>query len=205
MLLGFNRFVHLCVELGQLFVVAGHDGALGAEGVFVNLQGFQVILHLRDQVTQFRLVEMLVEIPYTKDYDAEEPPSRWSEIWDLSNWGLLFALDGEQRVGSAVVAWRTQGVNMLQGRDDLAVLWDIRVKPDFRGTSAGKALFAAAADWARERKCTEMKIETQNINVPACRFYAAIGAELWSINRFAYPDMPEETQLLWRYPLVLSV
>ena len=147
------------------------------------------------------LVETPVENPYIKDYDAEEPPSRWSENWDLSNWDLIFALDGEQRIGSALIAWRTEGVNMLQGRDDLAVLWDIRVNPGYRGTGAGKALFAAAADWARERNCVEMKIETQNINVPACRFYAAMGAELWTINRYAYPDMPEEIQLLWRYPL----
>jgi len=151
------------------------------------------------------LVEVPVPEPYTKDYDVEELPEQWQKSWDLSNWGLVFAMEGEQRIGSAVVAWQTEGVNMLQGRDDLAVLWDIRVKPDYRGSGAGRALFAAAADWARKRNCVEMKIETQNINVPACRFYAAMGAELWSINRFAYPEMPQEIQLLWRYPLDQSV
>ena len=43
-----------------------------------------------------KLVEVPVEKPYTKDYDADEPPASWQKEWDLSNWGLLFALDGEQ-------------------------------------------------------------------------------------------------------------
>ena len=46
-----------------------------------------------------------------------------------------------------------------------------------------------------------MKVETQNINVPACRFYARMGCELGTIDRFAYPDLPGETQLLWHLDL----
>ena len=52
---------------------------------------------------------------------------------------------------------------MLGGRDDLAVLWDIRVSPPERGTGVGSALFRAAEDWAGTRGCTWLKIETQNI------------------------------------------
>lgn len=47
--------------------------------------------------------------------------------------GVLSAFDGPSRVGGAVVAWRTPGADMLEGRDDLAVLWDIRVHPEYRG------------------------------------------------------------------------
>jgi len=42
-----------------------------------------------------------------------------------------------------------------------------------------------------------MMIETQNINVPACRFYSQMGCRLTAINPFAYPEFPEETQLIW--------
>ena len=64
----------------------------------------------------------------------------------------------------------------------------------------GAALFARAANWARQRGCTQLKIETQNINVPACRFYAAQGCELGVIHRHAYaghPQMADETMLIW--------
>ena len=37
------------------------------------------------------------------------------------------AFDGDRPVGGAAVAARTVGINMLTDRDDLAVLWDIRV------------------------------------------------------------------------------
>jgi len=40
-------------------------------------------------------------------------------------------------------------------------------------------------------------VETQNVNVPACRFYARMGCVLGGIHRFAYPELPGEARLLW--------
>jgi GNAT superfamily N-acetyltransferase len=85
----------------------------------------------------------------------------------------------------------------LEDRTDLAVLWDIRVAEGMRGRGLGTALFRTAEEWAREQRCRQLKVETQNINVPACRFYAKQGCVLGAIHRFAYPDFPEEAQLLW--------
>ncbi len=145
---------------------------------------------------------LLIEEPvatYIKDYDAVkgEGPSRWLRQWEISNWGILSAFDGKQRVGGAVVAWKTEGVNMLEGREDLAALWDLRVHPNYRGKGVGQRLFARALAWARERQCRRFKVETQNINVPACRFYARQGCELGAVNRYAYGDAMDEVQLLW--------
>jgi len=42
-----------------------------------------------------------------------------------------------------------------------------------------------------------MKAETQNINVPACRFYAKHGFTLGVVNRFAYQEFPDEVELVW--------
>jgi predicted GNAT family acetyltransferase len=80
------------------------------------------------------------------------------------------------------VAHRTPGVYMLEGRDDLAVLWDIRVQPVVRGHGIGHLLFEAAAATARQWQCRLLKIETQNINVAACRFYAREGCQLGGIH-----------------------
>jgi hypothetical protein len=55
--------------------------------------------------------------------------------------------------------------------------------------------------WARSRGCVELKVETQNINVPACLFYAGQGCQLRTVNRGAYPDLPHEIQLLWHKDL----
>jgi len=145
------------------------------------------------------LTETAVTDPYVKDYDAlgGAEPVRWAERFDTSNWGLICCRRDGSMVGGAAIAFNTPGVSMLGGRDDIAVLWDIRVSPGERGTGVGSALFQAAADWAAARGCGWLKIETQNVNVAACRFYQKMGCTLGAIDRFAYPELPGEVQLLW--------
>ncbi|HMF93589.1 MAG TPA: GNAT family N-acetyltransferase [Vicinamibacterales bacterium] len=147
----------------------------------------------------FDLSERRLEVPYEKDYDAiaGEGPLQWGRRFDLSNWALFLARLANRIVGAATVAFDTPGLTMLDGRRDLAVLWDIRVSPDARRQGVGRALFHGVERWAHVHGCRELKIETQNTNVPACRFYARRGCQLRAIHRAAYPDFPEEIQLLW--------
>lgn len=144
----------------------------------------------------FTLSERAVHPPYAKDYDALEGPESWARF-DLRHWGWFAARRDGRRVGAASVAFDAADVQMLGGRRDVAVLWDIRVAPEARGHGAGAALFRAAEAWAAARGCRELRIETQNINVPACRFYARMGCRLASIDPAAYPALPHEVQLLW--------
>ncbi|HHT26771.1 MAG TPA: GNAT family N-acetyltransferase [Firmicutes bacterium] len=148
-----------------------------------------------------RLIEESVQQPYVKDYDQEENPTEWLKLGDLSNWGVIAVYDGLQRVGGAVLAWNTPGIRMLDGQSDRAVLWDIRVHPDYRGKGIGRGIFSSAVEWARKRDCRLFKVETQNINVPACRLYMNQGCTLAVINSFAYPEYPDEVQLIWQMRL----
>ena len=146
--------------------------------------------------------ERAVEHPYVKDYDAiSVRPPEWPIRFDTAQWVLFLARVNDQRVGGATVAYRTADLDMLEGRDDLAVLWDIRVLPSFRRQGVGRRLFDVAERWALAQGCRELKIETQNVNVAACRFYAALGCELRVVRHDAYPDCPGEAQLLWYKPL----
>jgi GNAT superfamily N-acetyltransferase len=83
------------------------------------------------------------------------------------------------------------------GGDGSATLWDLRVDSSVRGRGFGTALFDAAARWARDRGGLRIEVETQDVNVPACRFYARRGCELVAARRGAYPELPGEVQLLW--------
>jgi len=145
------------------------------------------------------LRQVPVEKPYVKDYDAYgELPTDWPKLFDVTNWGFFLALDGERPVGAAAVAFDTAGVFMLEGRRDLAVLWDLRAHPACRGV--GIPLFRYAAEWSRKRGCRQMKVETQNVNVPACRFYQRMGCQLGEIRRFGYalvPAVAHEVMLNW--------
>jgi GNAT superfamily N-acetyltransferase len=142
-------------------------------------------------------------LPWWKDYDAikGEGPTRWAKRFDVTSWGLIAAHDGEERLGGAVLAFGSRDIGMLEDRDDVAVLWDMRVRPERRGCGVGAALFRAAEAWARSRGCSVLKVETQNVNVPACRFYARMGCTLSSIDIAAYPELADEAQLIWRRPL----
>lgn len=144
------------------------------------------------------LDERPIDWPYVKDHDGEgEDPTHWPVRFDTSRWGLIAAHDHDRRVGGAVIAFQSGEVWMLEGRTDLAVLWDLRVLPEVRNMGIGSQLFHSVEDWACTRGCRQLKIETQNINVAASHFYRRMGCTLGGINCFAYPARPHEAQLLW--------
>ena len=146
------------------------------------------------------LREVANEEPYWYDYDEHEAPTRWRQ-WDLSNWAFFAAYEGRARIGGAIVARETAGIYLLEGRSDLACLWDLRVRPDRRGTGVGCLLFEHSCLWATTNGSTMLKVETQNINVGACRFYARQGCRLEAWHPNAYEGLPDQVQLLWYLPL----
>lgn len=138
---------------------------------------------------------------YLRDFDVldGEGPTRWLERFDTTNWALFIARKDGLAIGAATAVFRTPTVFMLGGRDDITVLWDIRVAPEHKRSGIGSALFSAVAAWAKERGCDYLKVETQDINVPACRFYRKQGCRLGEINRFAYtePWATDHVMLVW--------
>jgi GNAT superfamily N-acetyltransferase len=149
-------------------------------------------------------VEHPLPEPWWKDYDAEEgaDPASWSLRFDTSSWVVISAWDGIARIGGVVLFADAPGVAMLEGRSDLALIWDLRIDPAHRGKGIGGRLIAAAVEWARSHACRGLKVETQNINVGACRFYKNQGFELRSVEAGAYPNLPGELQMLWYRPVI---
>ncbi len=152
-----------------------------------------------DGLRGFLLSERRLKSPWIKDYDAiaEEGPTRWDRQWDISNWVVISAYLNGKRVGGCVIAYDTPGVEMLEGRADIVVIWDLRIRPRYRGKGIGGRLVEAAVAWAKSRRCQRVKIETQNVNVPACHLYVKHGFVLCSIDRYAYPELPDEVELVW--------
>jgi ribosomal protein S18 acetylase RimI-like enzyme len=144
-----------------------------------------------------RLSLRKISSSWTKDYDLIEAPATWPDVFDVSRWAIFTAHQDGKRVGGAVAVHNTPELDMLEGRSDLAVLWDIRIAPDARRSGIGSALMHHVEAWARQNLCREMKVETQNINVPACSFYMRHGFALRAANYSAYPQFPDEVQLLW--------
>ena len=89
-------------------------------------------------------------------------------------------------IGAAALCCRTPGVHMLEGRDDLGVLWDLRVDTKFKRQGIGQQLFDLVKAKAKQLGLRQLKIECQNMNVPAVNFYLKQGAQFGAVNRYAY-------------------
>jgi GNAT superfamily N-acetyltransferase len=143
--------------------------------------------------------EKKVRNPYLKNYDEHGEPFSWLNF-NTSKWVMFIMQDGERPVGGLTLACKTPEIRMLNGRDDLADIWDIRVHPDFKRQGIGTKLFTRAVDWSRNEGYKQLCVETQNVNVSACRFYLNQGCVLGGINRYAYsatPTVAGEVQLIW--------
>jgi GNAT superfamily N-acetyltransferase len=136
---------------------------------------------------------------YVKDYDAceGEHPAEWPTRFDIANWIILAAyLDGT-RVGGAAVAVNDSRLELARDSAELGLLWDLRVAPDVRHRGVGSALLRAAEVAAARRGVRVLRVETQQVNVPACRFYQRNGFVLERVAPAAYASLPHEVELLW--------
>ena len=146
-----------------------------------------------------RLEETQVE-PYVKDLSQYECASKYEEEFDITNWRFYMAFDGEIPVGAMTVAGKTEGLNMLYGRKDACVLWDIRIADAYKRRGIGQKLLDMGVLDAKKDGYRQMIIECQNNNVQACRFYQKQGAVLSKIDMYAYysePEIRNEVQLIW--------
>ena len=87
-----------------------------------------------------QLVKEKITKHFERDYDkdGEDNPSAWSKQYNLNNWGIFAAMENGNTIGGAAVALDGPifPVRNLQ-RGDLAILWDIRVHPDFKRQGIG--------------------------------------------------------------------
>lgn len=148
-----------------------------------------------------------VEPPYVKDYDrdAGHGPEGWPERSGATDWGVFGAFEDSIRIGGALVGANGPDTDWPGGCENGAVLWDLRVAPAHRGRGVGSALFRSVLEWAHERQLASLIVETQNVNVPACRFYERQGCRLVQFDREAYPDHPDEARLIWTRDLRCSL
>lgn len=173
--------------------------AYDAIPMLVNVQSIYRLVRVDQGLGGLLLQEEAVD-SYIKDLGIYEEATRYEEQFDITNWVFYMAFAGDKPIGAVTVAAQTENVNMLEGRSDLSVLWDLRVDDAVKGRGVGTRLFQLAAEWSREKGFVQMIIECQNNNVPACRFYQKQGAVLGKIDAHAYwhdPAVRDEVQLIW--------
>jgi ribosomal protein S18 acetylase RimI-like enzyme len=166
--------------------------------------GFEVAsMFDADAIDSLRRGEEAEPVPispsYVKDYDtyAGGHPTEWPTRFDISTWVILAAyLDGI-RVAGAAAALDHSRVELARDAGELGLLWDLRVAPAMRHRGIGSALLRAVEAAALRRGVPALRVETQQVNVPACRFYQRHGFVVERVTPAAYASLPDEVQLLW--------
>ena len=160
---------------------------------------FDVREAVRTPVADGALACRIVHPPHRKDYDAipGNHPRDWPTRFAVDRAEFIAAFQSGDRIGGAVAVVDPADVARLGGAPPLALLWDLRVAPAVRGRGVGRALLAATEARVREIGLPGLVVETQDINVAACRLYAGAGYGITSIDAHAYAALPGETQIIW--------
>jgi ribosomal protein S18 acetylase RimI-like enzyme len=148
----------------------------------------------------WRLVERTLPEPFDKGSGYDFDPAERDNIRRRLRRG-----DGLHLVAE----WQGRLVGILdvvpEDWNHTAWVWNLMLDVDARGHGLGRALFERAAAWAHQRGYRALIFETQSNNVPACKFYLAMGCQLEGLRETLYTDddlARGEVALFWRYPLV---
>lgn len=82
-----------------------------------------------------------------------------------------------------------------------ALIEDIAVAKEYRKDGVGTALLNKAIEWAKENNFCGLMLETQDINVSACNFYAKNQFVIGAVDTMLYSNFPtaNEIAIFWYY------
>ena len=90
-------------------------------------------------------------------------------------------------------------IKLVPWWNKFAYVEELIVDTEFRGKGVGRALMTRASEWAKQQNFPGLTLETQDNNVPACRFYEKCGFVLSGFDLYAYKnlDNASEIALYW--------
>jgi ribosomal protein S18 acetylase RimI-like enzyme len=128
----------------------------------------------------FELRLTVLEYPFVKRY----PPLDATELQryrDLAAAGHAFgAFDGDMCVGIAICE--------PQRWNSSLTAWEFHIMPECRGQGIGRALMSAVEAHARDEGMRCLVCETQSSNMPAIRFYRALGFTIDAVDLSLYSN-----------------
>lgn len=91
---------------------------------------------------------------------------------------------------------------ILESWNHYGYIQNLIVDTPFRRSGVGRALLEKAMEWGKQNRLPGLMLETQDINVAACRLYERMGFQLGGFDAFLYKPFllnPEETALYWYF------
>ena len=146
----------------------------------------KLVLHAADGVISYSVVSIE---PYQKRYIFEEKD--YPSYIGNPDKTVYFAYIEGQLAGQIDVSkhWKAY-----------AWIGDFFVDLEFRRHGIGHAMMEKAVDWAKARNLPGIMLETQDVNVQACRFYENFGFRLYGFDTYLYKGWnpaTNEIALFW--------
>lgn len=133
--------------------------------------------------------EQLLDNAYYKSYENDVVDESYI---NNPNKVVFFFYDRDQCVGQLKLSKNWNGYGLIE---------DIGIVTDFRQKGIGSLLLKKAIEWAKEHQLIGLTLETQDVNVQACRFYAKNGFVIGAVDTKLYAnfDTKNEKAILWYY------
>ena len=144
-----------------------------------------LMLHIQNNKISYSIIP--VE-PYEKILTVD--PEDYTTFIDNPQKVIFFADVDDKPVGQ---------IKLVPWWNKFAYVEELVVDTDFRGQGVGNALMSRAIAWARQQGFPGITLETQDNNVPACKFYEKCGFVLSGFDLYTYKnlDNPTEIALYW--------
>lgn len=131
--------------------------------------------------------EELFSEQYTKGYDNEDIDVSYI---DNDKKAVYFYYVDNNCVGQIQLSTHWNGYALLE---------DIAVAKNWRNKGIGKILLGKAIEWAKENKLIGLMLETQDVNISACRFYSKNNFIIGGVDNMLYSKFPtaNEKAVFW--------
>lgn len=138
--------------------------------------------------SQWQYTEELFAEPYIKHYDDEELDISYVNDPDKA---VYLYYERQACIGR---------IKLCANWNGFALIEDIAVAKDGRQKGIGTLLMNKAIEWAKQQKLLGLMLETQDINVAACRFYAKNGFQIGGVDTMLYTKFfANEMAVFWYY------
>ncbi|UQZ37249.1 N-acetyltransferase [Paenibacillus sp. PK3_47] len=148
-----------------------------------------LVLHTENQQIRYTVQKVAA---YTKSYDDEElTAGSHSDYIDNPDKVIYLAFAGKQAAGQLV---------LKRNWNNYAYIEYIKVDNSYRKSGIGRQLIEQAKHWAKAGDLPGLMLETQNINVTACKLYERCGFVIGGFDHFLYKGLhpqTNETAIYW--------
>ena len=137
----------------------------------------------------WKYTEEIFSEPYFKKYEDEEIDMSYIE--DNRKVVFLYYIENIC-IGRIMISSKWNGYAYIE---------DIAVGRDYRRKGIGVALLNKAIEWAKENRLGGLMLETQDINVSACQFYAKNNFKIGGVDTMLYSNLStaNEIAIFWYY------